>query len=57
MKVLGESEDRVLYKTILFDDMVEKTKISKEMETDGWEDLENGKGALRVVFRKYIESE
>jgi hypothetical protein len=55
MRILGEQEDRVLFKTIIFDNKEEKLEVSKQMSIEGWEDLENGLGALRVVFRKYIE--
>lgn len=54
MNLLGEEKETVLFKTILFDNTEEKLKIAQEMELEGWEDLENGKGALRVVFKKYI---
>lgn len=55
MKILGEKEEKVLFKTILFDNKEEKEKISKKMELDDWQDIQNGKGTLRVVFRKYAK--
>lgn len=54
MKILGEIEEKILYKTILFDNQEEKIDISFEMKQEGWEDLSYGKGALRVVFKKVL---
>ena len=55
MKLIKEEEDRILYKTIEFDNKAERKEITKQMKKDDWEDLDPDCKLLIVTFRKYIE--
>ncbi len=54
MKILKEEESRELVQTIEFDSLAERKLMQKQIEKDGWEDLDINPSLLIVKFRKYI---